>query len=566
MITIKETSRHYIVAFPFDHEMVTAIKSIPGSWYDREKKQWKVLKYRSREMENFKVRFNYQDPTAEGYQEPERFDVIPPLPEITPWDIPLLIKPYPYQYNGIAYILQHPRTFVADQPGLGKTMQSIAAVLAMNAFPCIVICPATLKENWRREWMKVSGKRAMILRDSVKTTWPSYYQVGMCDVFIVNYESLGKYFVLDYTNGDEPLKLKHVRFRSTIKLFKSAIVDESHKCRNTDTIAAKLTRGVCADKEVVLALTGTPMVNKPKDLIAQLGIIGQLKVFGGEDNFKLRYCEVGKKKKAANLKELNYYLHLNCYYRREKHEVLKDLPPKVRQIMYCNITNRREYEIAKNRFVEYLREIRKKSPEEIARALRGQFMVQMGMLKQVSARGKLADVKEYVDEIIEGGEKVVLFCFLQDMIKAVKALYPHALTIYGEDSLDDRQRSVDLFQTDPARNIIVCNYKSAGVGLTLTASSRVGFIEFPWTFADCEQCEDRTHRIGQKNIDVLESIQCTYFLGEDTIDDYCYEIIEKKKDLHDMINGTTEKVQVDIIDQILNLFTKKKEPVTEETF
>lgn len=566
---IEENERYFKVRFDYDFDMVQAIKQIPKAFYKREEGVWYVLKFRKRELDDFRAKFGVKDP-APPPQAQERYDKIPPLPELTV-DIPLLLTPHPYQAQGIAYMLQHENVLCGDQPGLGKTLQSIAAVIAKNNFPCLIICPATLKENWRREWIKVAGRRAMILSDKVKTSWPTYNSVGMCDVFITNFESLTKYFVEGFDNNDdEPLKLKHVRFRENIKLFKSVIIDECHKLRNASTIQSKLTAGISMGKPQIIALSGTAVVNNPKDLWPILCILGYAggskRLFGMQADFVARYCEVGPYRKPGNLRELNYYLNINCFFRREKHEVLKDLPPKVRQVMYCDITNRKEYDHAEQEFISYLREIRKCTDEEIMRKLRGQFMVKMGILKQISARGKLNEVKQYVDEILESGDKVILFCYLQEMVHSVKRMYPQALTIYGEDSMEGRQRSVDLFQTDERYPIIVCNYKSGGVGLTLTAASRVAFIEEPWTFADCEQCEDRAHRIGQKSIDELESIQCTYFLGSDTIDDYCHDIVMNKKAIADMIHGSTEKVEMNVVDQLLNLFSKKREAKKEEAF
>ncbi len=98
--------------------------------------------------------------------------------------------------------------------------------------------------------------------------------------------------------------------------------------------------------------------------------------------------------------------------------------------------------------------------------------------------------------------------------------------------------------------IALCSIKAAGVGLTLTASSDVGFIEFPWTDADCDQCESRTHRIGQKN-----SVTAAYFLGNKTMDQYCYNIILNKRKISDQIAGQ-EVVEEQVIDEMINLFTE----------
>ena len=101
--------------------------------------------------------------------------------------------------------------------------------------------------------------------------------------------------------------------------------------------------------------------------------------------------------------------------------------------------------------------------------------------------------------------------------------------------------------------VIICNIKSGGVGITLTASSRVSFIELPWHPADCEQCEDRTHRIGQKN-----SVQCNYLLGLNTIDEYIYSIIEKKRLIVNQVTGAEDNIETSVVDDFINLFSAEK--------
>ena len=126
-------------------------------------------------------------------------------------------------------------------------------------------------------------------------------------------------------------------------------------------------------------------------------------------------------------------------------------------------------------------------------------MVRIGILKNISARGKLNDVVDYVSDIVESGEKIIIFIHLKEVAQHLKKMFPAAVTITGDDNNVERQRAVDSFQNDPDCQVIICSIKAAGVGLTLTASSRVAFVELPWHPADVEQCEDRAHRIGQKN-------------------------------------------------------------------
>lgn len=113
----------------------------------------------------------------------------------------LRIQPYPYQVEGIKYGLEKRRLFIGDEPGLGKTLQSIGIVDTANAYPCLVICPSSLKINWQREFEKFTDKKALVLDNSTRTTWSYLLQMGMHHVAIVNYESLRKYFVWDIKGG-----------------------------------------------------------------------------------------------------------------------------------------------------------------------------------------------------------------------------------------------------------------------------------------------------------------------------------------------------------------------------
>ena len=441
-----------------------------------------------------------------------------------------------------------------------NTGQAIAIAEGANCKCILIICPATLRENWKREIEdKWTSRKALILSDRVKGTWAQFYRVGMIKYFIVNYESLKKYFVESVNRplGKDgelvPLRLNHIKFRETVDLFDMIIIDESHRTKSGQTMQSKLCMGIAKGKEYVLALTGTPVVNKPIDLIPQLHIIQQLGAFGGYKGFVNRYCEGYNQ--ASNLKELNYLLHKHCFYRREKSEVLKDLPDKMREILKCDLTNRKDYEHAENHFREFL-ERNGYSEGQIDQSLRAEALVQMMLLKKIAARGKVAEVVEHISEVVEAGEKIVVFAWHKEIVMEMKKHIPNAVTIVGEDSMDARQRAVDGFQNNPKVQVILCNIKSGGVGITLTASSRVAFIELPWHPADCEQCEDRCHRIGQKG-----SVQVSYFLGAGTIDEYIYDIIEKKRAIVNQVTGAEdniETVEKNMVDQLIGIFAKSK--------
>lgn len=498
---------------------------------------------------------------------PEEIGELPPIAELNdgfyPWKDDVVARHY--QKQGAAQAMKFERCLIGDEQGLGKTMTSIGTIVGLElngkqSFPCIVICPASTKLNWQREWHKFSNKRAMVLDSSLsaqkKKNWFSYVQHGMVDVVIVNYESLSTFCVEYFPNEKtksgkrKPWRAADVQLKSFMNVFKSGILDESHRCKDATTNQSKFILRIFNGLQYRILLSGTPVVNKPVDLFPQLAIMGTLQHFGGKDGFMKRYCEGGSG--ANNLRELNYKMNLHCFFRREKKDVAKDLPEKMRQTILCDITTRTEYNRCVNDFEQYLRESGALDDEQIARRLRGQIMTQMMQLKQISARGKMNEVKEFVNEVLEAGEKLILFCHLHEIVDECKKIWPHAVTVTGRDDMNQRQSHIDAFQKNPKTQLIICNHKAAGVGITLTASSRVAFIEYPWTYADCVQCEDRAHRIGQIN-----NVMCIYFLGQDTVDERMWEIISEKMLIGNTITGASDAMEMEMIDKTLQLFHSK---------
>lgn len=540
---------NFELSFKYKPSIVDRIRQIPGRRFDGTRKVW-IIPTRSRvdlermiyQIQQFE---NINWLSSNEKREEEAVYDIPELPELV---IPhnLKIQPYPYQLKGIARGLELKRFMNCDEPGLGKTLQSIATINIASAFPCLVICPSSLKINWMREWEKFTDKKAMILTDKVRDTWTFFFQTGMHQVFIVNYEALKKYFV-QRIKKSEGWTLRDVEFRNSINLFKSVIIDESHRCKSASTQQAKFCKGICTGKEWIIELTGTPVVNRPKDLIPQLAILNRMEDFGGYKPFVNRYCS--GQREASNLKELNFNLWKYCMFRREKSLVLTDLPDKIRQVNTCEITNRKEYVDAERDLIMYLQKYKDADDEKIEKALRGEVMVRINILRQISARGKVRDVIEFVKDFRENGKKIILFCSLHEVVDQLKRYFPTAVSVTGRDSQDEKQRAVDAFQNNPKTDIIICSIKAAGVGLTLTASSNVAFVEFPWTYADCCQCEDRAHRIGQK-----DSVTCYYFLGRRTIDEKVYRIIQEKKNIANAVTGSTEDIEENIVDMVARIF------------
>lgn len=563
---IQEDEKNYFLQFKYHPLMIDVVKRIPGRKFDSKLNMWVIPKsfyppgkYTQKAyvdiFANWAVKYGYEKSVQKGAQasRPDVHYTLPPMPElISPHG--LKIEPFPYQKQGIAYALQKKRCFFGDQPGLGKTLQAIGTSFIAKTWPVLVICPASLKINWQREWKKFTGKDAIILDDRNKNNWHRYYEMGCCDVFITNYESLKKFFVEDFAGG----VTRSIKLKPVASLFKCVIIDESHRCKSSKTQQSKICYKLCQGKEYRFLLTGTPSINGPGDLIQQLKIMNRLDDFGGYKSFEANFMQGPRQ--ASNLEMLNWRLWNTGFFRREKAKVLDQLPDKMRQVVNVDITNRKEYQDAEHDLLSYLAAYENADDEKLRRAERGKVMVQMQKLRQIAARGKISAAVEFIQDIIDSGEKLIVFAFLKEVVQEIKKVFPNAVTIVGDNTSQERQDAVDRFQNDPKCNLIICNYKSAGVGLTLTASSRVAFVEFPWTFADCEQAEDRAHRIGQKN-----SVNCYYFLGKNTIDESIWDIIQTKKDIANDVTGTDDQVPEKTVDAMILKMSAKSGIKKSET-
>ncbi|MDY6302406.1 MAG: DEAD/DEAH box helicase [Bacteroidales bacterium] len=458
----------------------------------------------------------------------------------------LKVEPYPYQREGIRQGLEWQRLIIGDEPGLGKTLQSIGIVDTADAYPCLVICPSSLKINWQREWEKFTDKHALVLDNGTRTTWPYLLSMRMHHVAIVNYESLRKYFVWDIQGGRKSFRLKDVVFCPHIQLFKSIIIDESHRVKDPSAQQTIFAKGLATGKQWRILLSGTPVVNRPEDLVSQLSIMGRLNEFGGKGAFLARYGE------GHNLDELSRQLYASCLVRREKAKVLTQLPDKTRCDLYVDISNRDEYNLAQADLAEYLRQYKECTDWEIRRKMRMEALVRFMTLRSLSAKGKVKQAIDFVKVFLDSGKPLILFCSYHEIVDELCKAFPRAVRVTGRDSMMAKQAAVDSFQNGNSR-LIICSIKAAGVGLTLTAASNVAFVEFPWTYADCCQCEDRAHRIGQR-----DNVTCYYLIGRGTIDHALYRIIQDKKSIAGQIMASDDDIPTDemyfneLTDMLLN--------------
>ncbi len=448
----------------------------------------------------------------------------------------------PFQKAGIAYLVRQKRSFLADDMGIGKTIQALATIQMLDAYPCVIVCPATLKGNWYRELRKwLPARRVTVLSGKVRALDPSIPQLFALDnaanFYVVNYDILDSWVVT--------LRARGVR---------SVILDESHYVKSSRARRSKAARALCKDLETVLCLTGTPVLNRPDELIAPLQIMNRLGDLGGYSDFRARYVD----RAQPNLGELNERMRAVAYVRRTKSQVLTELPPKQRGVVPLSLDNRKEYDRAETDLIAYLRTI---DVEKAKRAAWAEQLVKIEVCKQLAARGKMKQAIAWIEDFLEDGtSKLVVFAWHKEFVSAL-ADHFKAPRIDGSTSLIERDRNVDAFQNDPNVRLLVANIQAGGVGITLTASSSVAFLELGWTPAIHDQAEDRGHRIGQR-----DTVNAYYLLAPNTIDERIQKLIDSKRLVVEAATDGRVSTEQSILSDLIADLRGEAPPVIEEEY
>ena len=545
-IYISKTSKHYKIMSDNSPAVLRFIRKIPSAVYNATDRCWDVALADEMFVRHLGIYLKDRGVVRDVLFQDSLDDVNVWADNMLDLTAPykLKLEPYDYQKKGIQYMIEHKRTFNGDDMGLGKTFQSIAAISIARAYPCLVVCPAAMKMTWKREFMKFIGKNAVILDNSNKDNWQQMFITGTCNVFITNYESVKKFFIKQVKGNRVSVKNLVVDRRAA--MFKAVVIDESHRVKNSSCHYAKYLEAICKGKEYVFMLTGTPVVTKVKDLVQQLKIMGRIDDFGGAGRFANRFCTSSVTNEELGM--LNSLLWRTCYFRREKTLVLKELPEKVRQYYSCELTNRKEYDSAERNLAKYLKKYKETSEEKLKNAMMNEAIVKIGVLRQIAAEGKLAEAKSIINDYMSADKKVIVFTAHKNIASKIKESFPDSVTVTGSDSPEAKQKSVDRFQNDPTCKVIIVNIQSGGVGITLTAASDVLFVEMPWTAADCDQCECRAHRNGQKN-----AVTCVYLLGRDTFDERMYDLIQKERSQSSIITGAVNDTRENMIKEMSEL-------------
>lgn len=437
--------------------------------------------------------------------------------------------PLEHQKEAIQKLVENKKFILADDMGLGKTTSTIIASLETGSKKVLIICPATLKINWKREIENYSDKSIYICEGK-------------------NYSSDHDYVIINY---DIIKNFHDVKKRDESQIFLSkfdlVIIDEAHYIKNAQAQRTKLINDILKDVDRVWLLTGTPMTSRPIDYYNLLNIVDS-PVAKNWMAYVIRYCsgyqfKVGNRKVwnvmgSSNLEELRDRTS-NTILRRLKEDVL-DLPEKIITPVYLRLKSK-EYENVMGEYYEWYRS----NPNE-SNSLTVQF-TKLTKVRQIIANEKTSRTIELAENIIEQDKKVIIFCnFTESLNEIFNHFGKSAVKVDGSMSKNDRQKSVDDFQNNEKIKVFVGNIKAAGVGLTLTSAEAVIMNDLSFLPSDHAQAEDRAYRIGQKN-----NVLVYYPIFENTIEGIIYDILNAKKQVIATVMGDNVN-SGDFVEEILN--------------
>ena len=430
---------------------------------------------------------------------------------------------YPFQINGVRFmkdVLTHRSgVFLADEMGLGKTIQALYLMKGLdrvnNGLRYLIVCPKSLTTVWKTQAEKWIGKQINIFKKGVPIEGS----------LIINYD-------IAAANIDSLLAAQ----------FHILICDEAHRLK---TLSAKRTKAVYRiSKDIrtrngkVILLSGTPVLNAPIELYAPLCILGNTFSMN-QEQFARRYCNrklvsrFGRRfyddTGISNPEELKKQLSV-LMLRRMKAEVLKELPPVIKQIvLFPSEKKMSKTTTAITSQINELSDIGKMKVSN--RELFSEFIT----LRKEQAIEKIPLCIEHIKDVLTEKQKVVVFAHHVEVQKRLLSELSeyNPVCIAGDTKDSVRKDNVNKFQTDPAVRVIIVSMMAGGEGITLTAADTCIFVEIDYTPAVIEQCIARLHRITQ-----TQTVQAVFLFQEGSIDGHIVNLVVKKENI---INQVFEK-------------------------
>ena len=444
--------------------------------------------------------------------------------------------PMVHQKEAIKKLLEYDKFILSDDMGLGKTTSAVIAALVSGVEKILVICPSSLKLNWKKEIANYdSEEKINIIKGKV---WGETKKWN-----IINYDILKNFHTLPSKNKSRSQIMDGEILKSKFDL---VIIDEAHAIKNTTSKRTKLAMDFVKVIKKVWLLTGTPVANRPIDFYNLLKIC-RSSIAQDWVHFVKRYCDakqfrgqggrlIWDTKGASNLEELHEYTK-DTILRRKKEEIL-DLPPKIVSPIYHQLENAKGYQ-------EIMGEYKTWSLKH-GHASLAEHMTKLVTLRKFLAEEKTKSTIHFTKDLIEQGKKVIIFTNFNDEQQIISdAFGKECVRHNGSMTNDQKEESVHKFQNDKKIKVFVGNIISAGVGITLTEGEVVIMNSLDWVPKSHSQAEDRAYRIGQN-----KKVNVYYPIFDKTIEEIIYKSLKSKQKNIDTIMG--EYSEEDIVESLIS--------------
>ena len=551
MITIEEklnskvpgTSSLY-VSFEYNKDIVEALKnSVTVANYDKKSKVWEVP---VTDLASIINSVNVFDDIELKLKPDEKKHTVKDV-QLSEFKT----TPFPYQAEGIKFGLSHDKWLLLDAPGLGKTLQMLYLALELKKREgiehCLIICGVNnLKFNWKREIEKHTEESCYILGQRI--TKSGKFTIGSVNDRVADLNRIiDEFFVV--TNIETLRDANVVKgINKGANKFDLIIIDEVHRCKNPTAVQSKNFLKLTSAKYRV-ALTGTLLLNSPLDAYIPLKWIG--KEHCSFSNFKYYYCNytgffnndfVGYRNVDTLKEQLN-----ECSLRRTKD--LLDLPEKtiITQIVEMNPTQETFYANIQAGIVDQVDKVDMSTANILSMVARLRQATECpSVLTTENIKSEKVSVAEdLVEQIVSGDEKVVVFSTFKDTLNTLKEDLKQYKPLLCTGDVSDViiNENIEKFQNDDEHMVMLCTTSKMGTGVTLNRATHAIFVSNPWTAADCQQCEDRIHRIGSK-----KPVFIYYLISNNTIDQRVDELVHDKGAISDYI--IDDKIEERSIDSL----------------
>lgn len=545
-----------LIRFPYNKDLIENIKTIPGRKYEPNERGWNVPDdFLPTAADMVRAYYpNIADTITDFYNLTSPIPIIKDIAQSkdeddldTQYSVEILedvrkrldvpYPLYPYQEVAVAFLearLDTKGAMIGDQPGLGKTIEALAWLsLQPKARPVLVVTQASIKRNWYREiekWMP--GSTIQILnqgKDKIDTD---------ASVVVVNYDLIWR---------------ENVEKQLLSRNFKVIIFDEVTYLKERTAKRTKSAKKISRKAKFTIGLSGTPILNRPIEFYTFLNIISP-KQFPSQFKFGMRYCNgyhngFGYTFKGASRTDELRQIIQPLMIRRRKDEVLTELPDKVRRDIFVDMPGDyyQDYMSAERDLVYSLRSLNEKDTiSEEFEENNMWVLSKLNYLRHLVGLAKAEISEETIQNFVDAGEKLVVFCHHHDVIDNIEQYLIKKKVDYakvdGRTPTQNRQEMIDKFQ-DNENCMVFLASTAMGMGVTLTAASNALFVERQWTPGIEEQMEDRIHRIGQDKGVVIHYMQV-----ENSIDEKMSKLVEYKRNiLNEILDGERKRDRGDSI-------------------